>query len=265
MVKLQEKIKKANSEIERVANYLKEHEEAFRPMNLKLYDAFYYFMSDEMKKDFPLTYEDNDDTSFNWFCEDSYRSFVEDMTECYGINFEKMQNFINRTSRFYLYHNIIEVDKYEDICINKTIENFICDSYSGGYSSYCEIIYDNNYSNFKIDVELLNRYFHDENIDYSEDIENELDYIINELYNDVTIYCHDIIRIYNEVKNFKDNQVKYFKEYLACEEEELELKKEEEERIEKENKDNCINIKNKYNISDEDMKTLQKCIRDYKV
>lgn len=69
----EEKIAKANEEIKKVADYLKEHEEAFQSMNLKLYDAFYYFGSDEMKKDFPLTYADNEGrngwSDFDWFCD----------------------------------------------------------------------------------------------------------------------------------------------------------------------------------------------------
>ena len=247
----EEKIAKANEEIKKVADYLKEHEEAFRSINLKLYDAFYYFMSDEMKKDFPLAYTGNEGrnewSDFDWFCEDSYNLFVEDLAEVHGIDFSKMRNGIGRTSSFYLHDGTIELDRYNDIDIDITIENFICEYYN---DNYCNIENDN----IKIDE----YYLDNEDFDYSEEIENELDYIISDLYNDVVNYCKDIIIVYEIIKVFKDNQVEYFKEYLECQEE-----KEEEERIEKENKDNCVSIKEKYNISDNDMKTLKKCITDY--
>lgn len=253
----EEKITKANEQIKKVIDYLKEHENAFQSMNLKLYDAFYYFMSDEMQEQFPLCYADNKGRNeyddFYWFCNDNYSMFVEDLKESFGIDFSKMCHYIGRTSSFYLYNDIIEIDRYNNIYVDVTIENFICKYYN---DNYCNIENDN----IKIDE----YYFNNEDIDYSEEIENELDYIINNLYNDVVNYCKDIITVYEMIKDFKNNQVKYFKEYLEYQEERLQEEKEEEERIKKENKDNCISIKEKYNISDDDMETLKKCIADYK-
>lgn len=252
----EEKITKANEEIKKVVDYLKEHEEAFQSMNLKLYDAFYYFMSDEMEKEFPLTYADNagrnEYDDFYFFCEDNYDMFKEDLQESFGIDFSKMCYYIGGTSSFYLYDDTIELDRYDDIDIDVTIENFICEYYN---DNYCNI----ENGSIKIDE----YYIDNEDIDYSEEIENELDYIISDLYNDVVNYCKDIITVYEIIKNFKDNQVKYFEEYLECQEERLQEEKEERERTEKENKDNCVSIKEKYNISDDDMETLKKCIADY--
>lgn len=252
----EEKIIKANEEIKKVADYLKEHEESFRSMNLKLYDAFYYFMSDEMKKDFPLTYADNTGRNeyddFYFFCEDSYNTFKEDLKENFGIDFSKMQNYIGRTSSFYLHDSsIVELEnnknRYEGICFDGTIYQAI------------DYYFNNEYGNF-IDIKDGKVIIDNDNL---EDCENELDYIISDFYNDIVGYCKDIITVYEIIKNFKDNQVEYFKEYLECQEERLQEEKEEKERIEKENKDNCISIKEKYNISDEDMETLKKCITDY--
>lgn len=254
----EEKIAKANKEIKKVADYLKEHEEAFQSMNLKLYNANYYFMSDEMRKDFPLTYADNENaklnvwSDFDWFCDDNYNAFKEDLEMNFGIDFSKIQHSIGTTSSFYLHdRNIILLDRrYEDIDIDETINNFV--------DYYCN----NQYGNcIEINNNIIN--VDEEQEDYSEEIENELDYIISDLYNDVVNYCKDIITVYEIIKNFKDNQVEYFKEYLEIQEERLKEEKEEEERIEKENKDNCISIKEKYNISDDDMETLKKCIVDY--
>ena len=249
----EEKIVKANEEIKKVADYLKEHEEAFQSMNLKLYDAFYYFGSDEMKEEFPLVYENNNGREYDdfyWFCEDNYDMFKEDLQESFGIDFSEMQNYIGRTSSFYLHDgNNICFDKYGNVDYNTSIDWFISNLYGLEY------------------INLENGFIYLNEDDYEEEerelIENDLDYIINEFYNDVVNYCKDIVTVYEIIKNFKDNQVKYFKEYLECQEEILQEEKEGEERIEKENKDNCVSIKEKYNISDDDMETLRKCIADY--
>lgn len=252
----EEKIIKANEQIKKVVDYLKEHEEAFKSMNLKLYDVSYYFMNNEMEEKFPLTYADNEGrngwSDFDWFCDDNYRMFKEDLEMNFGINFSKMCYYIGRTSSFYLHDDTIELDRYDNTDIDATIENFICEYYN---DNYCNI------ENGTIQIDEY--YLDNEDIDYSEEIENELDYIISDLYNDVVNYCKDIITVYEIIKNFKDNQVKYFKEYLECQEERLQEEKEERERTEKENKDNCVSIKEKYNISDDDMETLKKCIADY--
>lgn len=233
------KITKANEEIKKVADYLKEHEEAFRSMNLKLYDVFYYFMSDEMKKDFPLVYTDiegrNEWSDFDWFCNNI------------GIDFSKMKHSVGKTGSFYLHDGTIVADRYDGIDTDVTIENFICEYYN---DNYCNI---ENGS-----IKISEYYIDNENFDYSEEIENEIDHVINNLYNDVINYCKDIITVYEIIKNLKDNQVEYFKEYLEIQEERLQKEKEEEEKIGKENKDKCVGIKEKYNISDDDMETLKK-------
>lgn len=254
----EEKIVKANEAIKKVADYLKEHEEAFQSMNLKLYDAFYYFMSDEMKKDFPLAYEDNEGRNgyddFYWFCDDSYRLFKEDLEENFEIDFSEMQNYIGTTSSFYLHdRNNICFDKYRNIDYNTSVDWFVSN------------LYGLEYLNLENGFIYLNESEREglENYEERIQIDNDLDYIINDLYNDVVNYCKDIITVYEIIKSFKDNQVEYFKEYLECEEERLQEEKEEEERIEKENKENCVSIKEKYNISNDDMETLKKCITDY--
>lgn len=251
------KIIKANEEIKKVVDYLKEHEEAFQSMNLKLYDACYYFMSDEMKKDFPLVFEKNEKFNnneyniFNWFCEDNYNFFEEDLKGNFGIDFSKMCHHIGHTSSFYLH----DCDIIDFIDLDNTIYNIMANNI---YYDLCIETINNKINESRLD-ELLN----DNEIDFYGDIDMELDYTINDLYNDTVTYCKDIIVVYNIIKNFKDNQVKYFKEYLKLQEEILEDEKEEKEKIEKENKDNCIRIKEKYNISNEDMKILEKCIVDY--
>lgn len=216
----EEKIIKANEQIKKVVDYLKKHEEAFGSMNLKLYDAFYYFGSDEMKEEFPLTYKNNNSREYDdfyWFCEDSYRLFEEDLKENLGIDFSEMQNYIDKTSSFYLHDcNIIDEDRNGDIDYSYAISEFV--------NYYCNNQY-GNFISFNKNLKIL------VNECVPAECEDEIDYIINDLYNDVVNYCKDIITVYEIIKNFKDNQVEYFKEYLECQEERLEYEKEEEERI----------------------------------
>lgn len=250
----EEKIVKANEAIKKVADYLKEHEESFRSMNLKLYDAFYYFMSDEMKKDFPLTYADNagrnEYDDFYFFCEDSYNTFKEDLKENFGIDFPVMQNHIGRTSSFYLHdRSIIEIisRRYEDIDIDYTIENFIDYCYNNQYGNFTEV------KNGIINIDI------DNTEEYIEEVEEEIDYVINNLYNDVVNYCENIITVYEIIKNFKDNQVEYFKEYLECQEERLQEEKEEEEAIRKEEEEERKRLEER----EKNIEYLKVCVEDY--
>lgn len=245
------KIAKVNEEIKKAVDYLKEHEDAFKSMNLKLYDANYYFMSDEMKKDFPLAYKDNEGrdrwSDFDYFCGESYNSFKEDLDLNLGIDFSEMQNYIGTTSSFYLHDsNIVELEnrnRYEQI------------DYDGTICQVMDYYFNDEYGNYI--------YVKDEKViidnDNLEECENELDYIINDLYNDVINYCKDIITVYEIIKNFKDNQVEYFKEYLECQEEKLQEEKEEEEAIRKEEEEERKRLEER----EKNIEYLKDCVESY--
>lgn len=62
---------------------------------------------------------------------------------------------------------------------------------------------------------------------------------------------------YDTIKDFKENQVKYYKEYLENEEERLQFEIDKELEEENTRKNTVNHIKDKYNISDEDMEEIK--------
>lgn len=77
---LEKEIINANKQCNRIKNYIKEHEDMFNAMDLKLHDASYYECED-MKNDFPLCYADNKDpiesSYFYMFCDSTYNQFMD--------------------------------------------------------------------------------------------------------------------------------------------------------------------------------------------
>lgn len=240
---------KAENEMLKVVEYLRKNENAFHSMDLKLHDVSYYIYTD-MEEDFPLCYKNDTNDEYNYFClfcEDNYNLFIEDLKESFNIDFDKIRVNIGRTSKFYL-HNYIEFYNgnihYTNSMLNilQEFENITC----------LEIVED-----FKISIseyDLKN---------YKDDVILELEYIINEFYNDTVKHCKDCIITYGVLKDFKENQVEIFKEYLSYYEEELKEQKEIEEqeensRLEALNKFSDIQkeIYNKYLINSEDLQKL---------
>ena len=66
----------------------------------------------------------------------------------------------------------------------------------------------------------------------------------------------DVKTVYDLIKDFKDNQVKYYKEYLECKEEDMQDEIDKELEEDNKRKEEVKQIKEKYDISDEDMKIL---------
>ena len=212
---LLELVERANKEIEKTAKYLNDNKECFNSLNLKLYDICYYCGSEEMKKDFPLAYKQyekqkyNDYDFFSMFCDTEYDFFKEDLMESFNIDVDEMIHYINRTSMFYLHsNNIISVDGYGEIDTDEIMRNILEEFYN---CSDSWIIVDN-----KIDINLIK--------DIGEDSIEDLEYIIEDLYDAVVDYCKDIIFVYNYINDFKKNQVENFKMYLEYKEEELQYK-----------------------------------------
>lgn len=245
---MKNKILLANKEIEKVVNFLKENIKAFNYMNLKLHDVSYYCYR-EMEKDFPLLEEEVGEYNYFYlFCEQEYDFFEEDLKENFKIDFCKMRHQLGRTSSFYLHDQ-----KTIDITVNgfnfdNTIHNLI-------YNFYSSSVYLEDY--FKKDGTIdIDKVSTDDFKEYEEVITDELDYIIKELYKDFNTYVEDIITVYNYIKDFKDNQVETFKEFLKYHQEQ----KEEELRLEKEEEDkaieNVLMITDKYKITKDDLTVL---------
>lgn len=228
-----ELLAKANEELKKVTDYIKEHEDMFDMHDLKLHDVSYYCYAD-MEKDFPLCYAEEDYRYFETFCDCEYDNFIEWCNE-HDIDLEKMIDRIGRTSKFYLHkwhHSDIDVMLYtiiEDLkgwsaCQYYTIE-------------YGQII--------ATDID-----------EYEEDTMYYLSYIAEELYTDFLNSIADMIEVYEYIKGFKENQVEYFKDFLYGYEEQLSYEEDMKIKAEKERISVLNLIQRKYDISDVDMELL---------
>jgi hypothetical protein len=210
---LQQKLDLANEQFAKVVNYINTNISMFSSMNLKLHHA----AALDLEK-FPLCkkYQEKSNTFslFHDFCEINYNLFVEDLKENHNINFQEMQNHIGRTSSFYLYDFYATYN--QKLQLNEMIYNFI-DCYD----------FEDLTINDNLQLEIESQIYDKEN-DYNydkddvEEISTHLDYFIEDFYNDFTKHCKDMEVVYNLIKDFKDNQIKYYEEYLENFEEELE-------------------------------------------
>ena len=242
---MNELLVRANEEVKKVVEYLKENEDMFDMMDLKLHDASFY----DYEKEFPLCYKDDEEytngyNNFYYFCEDNYNMFVEDLKENFNIDFEKIRKQVGRTSKFYL-ADWIETTHCR-LNIENTINTLLCDKY----------VYSLNYTEINEDCKIVP---YGEYTEEDEEVKEELENIIG-FYDWFMEEIKDIKIVYDMIKNFKDNQVKYFKDYLRYEEERLQEEITEKIKDKRESEENINQIKEKYNISDKDMETLKQNI-----
>lgn len=205
---------KANAELKKVMDYFTKNQEAFEAMNLKLHDASFYAYRD-IEKDYPDVLEEyNADDLFYWFCDNTYDQFTEWCAEN-SYAWEK-RSYIGRTSWFYLHDNsIIEfTGRYKD-------------EFNWEYMLY-NLIDHLGYNDTVPDITPEGKI--DENDKWIEDCEANIEYIEKNFFNDVKREFKDVIQMYEYIKDTKDNQVDYFKEYLDCRREEIEWNKEQEEK-----------------------------------
>lgn len=228
-------LNKANEELKKVVDYIKQNESMFDYMDLKLHNVSYYCYT-EMKNDFPLVCKEYDDI-FERFCDIEYDWFIEWCRE-EGIDFNKMHYQLGRTSKFYL-HNWY--DKNIDFMLYNIIEDGCW--YALNYFNLTNGVITST------DIE-----------DYEDTTIESLEYIANDFYNDFMNAIEDIKKVYDYIVSFKENQVENFKSFCKYYEEELEYQAEEEEMRINRAKQTCIDIKNKYVITNEDMETLKKNI-----
>lgn len=193
---LKNKINQLNKEIKKIYKHIEENEDIFGYMDLKLYDASYYIYSD-MEKDYPDLKNDKINI-FNDFTELNFNMFIEDLKINYCIDFNNMIDSIGRSSSFYLYKDIGYIDK------NMGVIEELSYKYYG-----IPLLFDYDY--------IYNDYF----LEYNENMINDYyDLIIdlNDLIEDIYIYfkkdIKDIKTVYNYIKDFKNNQIEYFKEFI---------------------------------------------------
>lgn len=230
---------KANTELKKVTDYIEKYDDMFDMMDLKLHDASYYCWQ-SMKEDFPLCCEDGEDY-FSIFCNVEYEEFLDWCNKNY-IDFEAMISRVGRTSKFYL-HKWHDSDI--DIMLYSIIESI------NGWDA-CQYYTIENGQIVNTDIE-----------EYEEETIEDLTYIAEELFHDFLNAIEDMVKVYNYIKTFKEEQVTYFKAFLEGWEEQLRYEKEEEEREAIESHNICMEIKDRYGISNEDMDALQLNIMHY--
>lgn len=231
MREIKELVAKANEQCKRIKDYIAENEGMFDLMNLKLYDASSYEYKD-MIKDFPLCYADNEEYSENsYFCrfyESTYDQFMDWCAE-EKIDFRAMCHHIGRTSSFYLYDKDKELvqREYGKINWSWTMYNIFNKL---GYSNYCQLIEFDNEGN--VDEEESFKYNEDyyTREEWIEELKPALLYIVNEMYNDFLEEFEDVKKVYEYIKDTKDNQVEYFKEWLEIYEADLQEEKDKRDK-----------------------------------
>ena len=234
-----ETIKKAKQELKKIFDYIAQNNDALTDYtDLKLHDASYYAYS-EMGNDFPLCYAADDQNSeysyFYDFCEWSFNQFEEDL-KAQNIDFYKTVDYIGHTSKFYCYAG-------HDRDAETIINNFLYDDYTS--------------------FEIINGRFSFSGFYGIPEIINDLEYFINHAFNDFKAKTADAITIYNYIKEFKDNQIEYFKDYLTYYEEDLQAEKDAETAKYNADAETAHGIADAYKIPAETMQTLKNVIYAY--
>lgn len=178
-------------------NLILDNIEAFNYTDLKLHDVSY----EQYTAHYPAYFERNLDDYFQDFCEIYYIMLLEE------TDFEKYAKYIGRTSKFYLFDEDIckLVKKLKLNSDNEVIDRIACDmiyAYDNWTGNYLPLSNDSkkwNEDDWK-DIETVftsSGYTSDENI-FTETLQN----------------VYDRIRTYQYIKDFKENQVMIWRDYI---------------------------------------------------
>lgn len=186
-------------ELDKCFKLLKDNEEKWNCyMDLKLHYASTENVDFE-HYDAKITF-DNEVQSrwFYTFCDDMLEQFLNDLMTVKGIDFNELKDNIGRTSSFYLgkLHNN-EKDKYS--------------------CALTEASYEFNITNLEFNEDENGIHFIDNDLSGYEDIEDTVNgmlALVETMYDDLKDKLDEIIYVYDYIKDFKDNQVEYFKDYV---------------------------------------------------
>lgn len=266
MTDVKELLAKANKQCKRIKDFIIENEGMFDSMDLKLHDASFYEYRD-MENDFPLCYADNEhcaeDSYFYRFCESTYDQFTDWCAEK-KIDFRGMCHHIGRTSQFYLYEKELIQRDNRGINWAWTMENIFNEL---GYTNYYQLLEfdeDGNVDEEK-SFSFQSEYFTRE--EWIDELKPALQYIVDEMYNDFMKEIEDVKEAYDYIKDTKDNQIEYFKEYLEWNEEDLQNEKDKAD-IEKAKRNEIIakmperirSIMNRSALDSEDLTVVLGCM-----
>lgn len=188
------------TELDKCLNLLKETENKWNGyMDLKLHDIGY----GDADCDFELNEaeihftEDYLESCFTDFCNISYDEFIEWCKE-EGIDFNELKDDVGRTSSFYL-------GRLHNNDISKYIE------------ALAEAVDDFNMSSlvFRMEDDKIRPILEiNENDDDIEDIVNEMLSLSECLYDNLKHKLDDIVKVYDYIHDFKENQVESFKDFV---------------------------------------------------
>lgn len=189
-------------ELDKCFKLLKDNEEKWNCyMDLKLHYASTENVDFE-HYDAKITF-DNEVQSrwFYTFCDDMLEQFLNDLMTVKGIDFNELKDNIGRTSSFYLgkLHNT-EKDKY---CCALTEASYEFATYYGD-----ELTFSENENGIYLTI---SDNIADERI---EETVNDMLEMTEVIYSDLKDKLDEIIYVYDYIKDFKDNQVEYFKDYV---------------------------------------------------
>ena len=185
-------------ELDKCFKLLKDNEEKWNCyMDLKLHYASTENVDFE-HYDAKITF-DNEVQSrwFYTFCDDMLEQFLNDLMTVKGIDFNELKDNIGRTSSFYLGKLHTEKDKYS--------------------CALTEARYEFNITNLEFNEDKNGIHFIDNDLSGYEDIEDAVNgmlALVETMYDDLKDKLDEIIYVYDYIKDFKDNQVEYFKDYV---------------------------------------------------
>lgn len=186
-------------EIARTITLLKDNEEKWNEyMDLKLHDCASINNVEIEENGLNITVNNVYETFFDTFCEVSYQQFLDDCS-MEGIVFNDLRDNVGRTSSFYL-------GKLHD---SKTYISVLQEFSSAVGLSSLQFKYDNNTHTYMIQ-------FEDEN-NISEAEVEEMLLIAKCVYSEIEDALADIITIYNLIKDFKNNQIEIYKDFIRNE------------------------------------------------
>lgn len=206
-------VKMANKEIEKVKAMLEEKAEVFATRNLKLYDVAF---NEDLQEEFGLS-DDQYSEAFYWFCNDSYSNFEEWMLEERIDN--RVMQYIGRSSSFNLIpmNDIIQLDRYGDIDFENTIYQYILIDIGHGSSIGSVLDADGLISLEEIRKLLssLGNEFYCLTVEEACPIlKDALEYLTDNIVKMFEYSLEDVEKVHGYLKDFKENQVEYFREYL---------------------------------------------------
>lgn len=192
-------------ELDKCFKLLKDNEEKWNDyMDLKLHYACTENVDFEYNNA-TISFDDEvQNRWFNSFCDDNLDWFLENIKEDREIDFKDISDYIGRTSSFYLgkLHNT-EKDKY-CCALSEASEDF-----SFYYINDNIVVEDENGIHLISDDNVIINAFED-----IEDAVNGMLTLIETMYDDLKDKLDEIIYVYDYIKDFKDNQVENFKEYV---------------------------------------------------